>query len=257
MRTLLFIFSFQIILFANIFDDINLFKGQVEYKNKNYKESLKLYNKISKKTDNIHYNIGNILYKQKEYKKALVEYKKINSIKLNYKKFHNIANCYVALNQLDMAIAFYKSALKFQNSKTTKYNLLLALEIQKKIIEEKQKEIDKQKRKDITPLANVGKNRMDSFKNDSKSDKTSANKEKKDILYKSNNISNLKSKSVLEDIQNIKPIDIKSDKKSSVTKPILSDIEENKWNKTLSDKKINTLLIPLDNKGIKNEIYPW
>lgn len=256
MRTIILIFTLQIVLNATFFDQYNLFQAQVEYKNNNYKSSLEFYKKIENKTNEIHYNIGNIFYKQKRYKKAIESYKKINSINLNHKKLHNIANCYIAINKVDLAIAFYKSALKFKVDTDTKYNLSLSLDIQKKIIELKEEE-EKKKREEDESLARVGKNVIDQFEHSNKATKIKSAKEKEDIKIKSNNISNLKSKNVVQEIKNTKLFDINGTKEDSQSKPNLSNLEEDKWNKTLADKTINTLLIPLENKGIKNAQYPW
>jgi|GEM_PF-3096154 len=258
MRIIIFIFTLQIVLFASFLDQYNLFQAQVEYKNKNYKSSLEFYKKIENKSNEIHYNIGNILYKQKLYEKAIESYKKINSTSLNHKKLHNIANCYIALNKVDLAIAFYKSALKFNGNKDTKHNLSLAVAIQKKIIElKKEKEEQKRKREENESLARVGKNVIDQFKHSNKASKIRSAKEKEDIKIKSDNISNLSSKRIVEEIKNAKQFDINGTKKNSKSKPNLSNLEEDKWNKSLADKTINTLLIPLENKGIKNAQYPW
>ena len=258
MKIIILIFTFQIFLFGAFLDQYNLFQAQVEYKNKNYKSSLEFYKKIENKSNEIHYNIGNILYKQKLYKKAIESYKKIDSTNLNHKKLHNIANCYIALNKVDLAIAFYKSALKFKGDTNTKYNLSLAIAIQKKIIESKKEKQELSKNtKESTLVGRMGKNITNDFNDNYKSTKMSKNKEKKDIKIKSDNLSTLTSKRIIQEIKNSKSFDINGTKDSSKIKPILSNLEEDKWNKSLADKTINTLLIPLENKGIKNEKYPW
>ncbi len=251
------IFTLQVALNASFFDELNLFKAQIEYKNKNYKLSLELYKKIEHKSNQIHYNMANILYKQKLYKKAILEYKNINSLELNHQKLHNIANCYIALNKLDMAIAFYKSALKFKDDKDTKFNLYLAIDIQNKQIEIKKKEEADKKTQEDEMLARVEKTIDNEFDDTSKSDEGSIRKEKKEAKRKSDNISNIKNKQQVEDIKNNKILDINGTKEKSITKIHLSDIEEDKWNKTLKNKTINTLLIPLENKGIENDKQPW
>ncbi len=255
MKIILLLTITNIFLFGNIFDQYNLYNAQVEYKNNNYNKSLKYYKKIEDKTDKIYYNIGNILYKQKLYQKAITSYKKINSTNLNYKKLHNIANCYIQLNKIDLAIVFYKSALKFKSDKDTKYNLILALDIQEKIAILKKEKI-KLARIKANIKARDGNRQIDMFKDGDKKEKLTSGIIK-DIIIKSNNISMIKSKQINKNIEFVKKIDINGTKDNKNIKHQLSRLEENKWNKSLSNKTINTLLIPLENKGTKNATYPW
>ncbi len=251
------IFIVQLSLNASFFDELNLFKAQVEYKNENYKSSLNLYKKIENKSNKIYYNMGNILYKQKLYEKAIITYKKINSLELNHKKLHNIANCYLALDKLDIAIAFYKSALKFQDNKDTKFNLAKAIDIQNKRIDIQKQEQLKRKIQEDGALAKIGKKEIDKFDDSNNHDKGTTSKEEENIKRKSDNISNLKNKQQIEDIKSIVGLDINGTKEKSVNKQHLSNLEEDKWNKTLKNKTIHTLLIPLKNKGMKNDKQPW
>jgi len=259
MRIVIFIFTLHIYLFANIFDDINLFKAQVAFKNKNYTQSFEAYKKIEYKSDEVYYNMANILYRQKKYTEAIEYYLKINSEKLNYKKLHNIGNCYIGLEKLDIAVSFYKSALKYKRNKETLFNLELAKKIQKKIEEEESKELQEEKE---VELEAVIKSRdslgiINEFTDDNIEDEINSRDENSTIIQRNDNISNIKSQNEKEYIQNVVYDDTNKTKMYGNTVVEFSDIEEKKWDKVLNSRKLNSLLIPLDNKEMQNEKYPW
>ena len=252
MKYFILILTLQTFLFANIFNDINIFKAQVAYKNKNYSQSLELYKKVKNKNDDILYNIGNILYRQAKYKEAISYYKKINSSKLIAKKLYNIGNCYIGLKDTKSAIAFYKSALKFDQTKNTvniTYNLNLALELQQKIIQE----LEKQKKKNR--LLNTYEQKIDDIDKDTVS-QNMVNAITTNIKRK-NNFSTNKSAKLQDEIAIAKFEDKNITKKVIDTKPSFTKLEEKRINKQLGNRALNTLLIPLENKGMNDDKYPW
>ncbi len=233
-----------------MFDDINIFKAQVEFKNKDYEKSLSYYKKVKSKNDEVYFNIANILYKQKRYKQAIDYYKKISKIQLTYKKLHNIGNSYIALGDIQNAINFYESALKFQNNSNTIYNLNLSNEI--KVLQEKElkdKNID-----EVSFLRDTNRN-LDIQKDSYKMEKMTQNEEDKVIIERRDNISNLKLKSIKEEIK-IAQFEEKDTIRDD-NKPLFSTLEERKYDKSLNNRKLNSLLIPLENKGRIDDKYPW
>jgi len=255
MKILLILLNLHLFIYANFLNDnYNIYQAKQYYNNHNYKKAFNSFSKIENKTSKIYYNMANCLYKNNQYKKAILYYKKIDSDILNYEKSHNIANCYIKLNKPQKAIIFYKNALKFNTNKQTKFNLKLAKQLLKKQLEEEIK-LKKQRKKIKTMKKNEGKDDGDKFIDDIKK-KLTSDKLKKTPQIKSNNLSNLKSKNILQKIDIIKYK--KTIKYKTQTKPIFSDLEEYKWDKKLKNRPINTLLIPLNLKGEQYDIKkPW
>ena len=252
---ILFFHSF-IILNATIVDDINLFKAQIAYKENNLNKALNSYNVIENKTDSIYYNIGNILYKQKKYTQAIQMYNKISLKKLEYKKMHNLGNCYAQLNQIKKSISYYTKALKINYDKETKSNL----DMLKKIKDESEEQLNEKYENETDTIARVGQNEINKYSD--KDNSNNVNNNSNDLnstdVYQIYNISNLKSKAKKEKQLKVKNVE-NSSKQIKISNPDLSSLEERKWNKSLNNRGIETLLVPLNLKEENNETItkPW
>ena len=189
MKQFIFILLLSTYSFAAILDQFYLFQAQVAYKQNNLKKSLDYYHKIEDKTNYILYNMGNILYKQKKYNEAILKYEKIDKQSLKHKKLHNLGNSYAKLDKFEIAINFYKQALKVENNNDTIQNLNLLIKIQK--LNDK-KEIEKSDDKEkIDIKIRSGENKTDYFEDIDFKDKISGNIDTKEILIDKNNISHL------------------------------------------------------------------
>ena len=201
------------------------------YHNREYKKAEEFYSKVE--SDEARFNRGDALYRQKKYKEAIDIYNSINDKKLEYKKLHNIGNCYANLNQIDKAIESYKEALKIKQDRDTKFNLKL---LQKKK-KQQQKEQEREKKQNNTK-DNKNQKQNSSKKNNHKD----MQKEDK------NRANNQKEKSLKE--QDSNKTNNKRLKKSEYKKeePPISNMEERKWEKMLNQKGVNTLMLPLNRK---------
>ena len=246
------------ILNADLIDDYNTYKAQDSYVKKDLDKSIEYYKKIDNKTDEIKYNLANDLYKQKKYDEAISWYSEIASKDLLFKKYHNLGNAYAMLNKIDTAIKNYEEALKIKNDKDTKFNLDL-LKKKKKEQEKKDKK-NKDKNKDKKKQNSKEKDQKDDMdEEDQKDKKTSSNPKKEQIKEKKDNVSNNQDKAKKAKQEELKKQDAKKTKEENINNTDLSQLEERKWSKMLNNKELNTLMIPLKNKGEKDEqnIKPW
>ncbi|CAN1561334.1 HATPase domain containing protein [Flavobacteriaceae bacterium] len=107
-----------------LIDYCHYFRAFSFMQKKLFKESKKEFNAISNKF-RFHYrvkmNLGGIFLEQKEYQKAIKCYKEIEKLSDNeyygIKKgilYHNLGNCYLLLNQFDLAEKYLFKSSKFQ-----------------------------------------------------------------------------------------------------------------------------------------------
>jgi Ca-activated chloride channel family protein len=248
---------FTYTLYANIFDDIKLYNSNNYLEKKDYKSAYSELNSISNKTNKIHYNIANTLYKQGKYEDAIKSYKEVHSKALDYNKLHNMGNAYAKLNNFDEAVKSYEEALRIKKDKDTQFNL--------ELIKKKQKEQQKQKnKKEQQDKKNKNqkdkKDGSDKKSQDKKSKKKEENGEKKkDIKEKKDNISNNHQENKKKNMQDIQKNENNNTKPENLKNTDLSHLEEKKYQKLLNNRELNTLMIPLNTKGDKDEqkIKPW
>ncbi len=242
-------------LSASLLDFIYLKDAKEAYKNKEYEKAAKLYGKVD--NDEARFNVADALYRQGKYKEALEIFKSIKDEKLLHKKLHNMGNTYANLNDIDNAIKAYEEALKIEFDEDTKYNLDF-LKRQKQQKKDNQNQNNRQKNKDKQDKDNQNKsNQNQKNDKDNKNQNTNQkqdNSSKKENKNKDQNHNQTDKKSQKKDQNsNKKEINEKTDHK-----PPISDMEERKWQKKLNQREINTLMLPLNQKGARDvEKNPW
>jgi len=244
------------LLSANINDDINIYKAQDAYVKNDLSSTIEYYKKVEDKTDEIKYNLANTLYKQKKYDESISWYSEIANKDMLFKKYHNLGNAYAKLGKLETAIKNYKDALKIQNDKDTRFNL----ELLQKTKKQQDKKNKNNKNKDNKKKKQNGKDKKDAMDDEDKKDKqTTSNKKQDKIKEKKDNKSNLQDKAKNSKKEQIKKQDANITKEENLQNTEISKLEEKKWSKMLNNRELNTLMIPLKNKGENNEqnIKPW
>lgn len=245
-------FISTLVLNASILDFQTLDEAKKAYDSGDYEKSAELYKKIAKDNkDEAKFNAADALYKAGKFKKALTLFKSISSKDLQFKKFHNMGNCYAKLEKFDDAIKMYEKALKIKEDKDTRFNL----ELLKKLKNKKQNQQNKkqsQNSKDKNSKQNSDQNKKGDQKNrnnkkdqqNDKKDKSEQNKKEKQEKKKSNSKIEEKNKQNRRFVKKDEPI---------------SDMEVRKWNKVLNQRGIHTLMLPLqrETKGADNEKHPW
>jgi Ca-activated chloride channel family protein len=244
------------------FDFTHINKANQAYKKGDFKTASKEFSNVTQ-TAQGSYNFANSLYKQKEYEKALKQYEHVitNDKELEYRKLHNMGNCFVKLNELQKAKEFYEKALKIKKDKQIKQNLdkvneLLKKQKQKKEKKKKQNKQNNQNQKDKKNQqknSKDNKNKQDkknSSNNQDQKDKQNQSKNKKQQDKKSDKNQNKQDLNRSKQQQKMQKFDPKS----------ISDTEEKKWMKIISEQKTSVMLHKVktkqseNNDDIKN---PW
>ena len=269
---------------ASLFDFLTVKKAQEAYDNKAYAKAEKLYQNLE--GDEARFNEADALYHQKHYKEALAKYGEVKSEKLSFKKLYNMGNSYAQLKKIDEAIESYEKALKIKDDADARHNLEL---LKKKKKEQKKKQNKKNNKKDDKKQKDKDKKnkdkkeqdkkeqdkkqkeggkdsdkQKDAQKNkpmnpkDKKSDAQKKEEQKKQEAQKKKEAQKQKDKEQeKKEKEKEKQQEAKATAQAQKNTPI-SKMEERKWQKMLNKRGVNTLMIPLPNKGEKrNETNPW
>ncbi len=249
------------------FDFKTIKKAKNFYEKEEFKNSAKEFEKVAK-TPEAKYNYANSLYKAKEYEKALKTYQDIvtSNQELEYKKLHNLGNSYVKLNDLENAKKMYEKALEIKADEQTSQNLETIQNILNKKKENKQenkennskqnKEQKNQDNKDNKKEENSQKiqNQEEKEKQENRENNSKQNKEQKNQDNKDNkkeeNSQKVQNQEEKEKQQN-------SNINKNLQKNEISDLEEQKWLKTLENKRNQVLLKRVQTKNEDNSINPW
>ncbi|BAF69518.1 VWA domain-containing protein [Nitratiruptor sp. SB155-2] len=178
-----------------------------------------------------YFDAGNALYKAKKYKEAFQYYAKVQTEdkELEFRKLHNMGNCYFQLQNYQKAIEMYEKALKLKNDPDTKYNLELAKKmLQKKRKQQNKKNDQKQQNQKKSPQQKKSKNKQNSKQEKNQKNQKSQNKQKQ------------KSKQMRKNVP-------------------ISDREEKKWIKQIEKNPLKTFLYkaPLKIKKEGTDENPW
>ena len=252
MKIIFLFFLYASILYGTILDDYHLYQAGESLKEQKYENAILHYEKIENKTAEVYYNLGNLYYLQGKYQKAIKFYLLVKKQSLEFKKLHNLGNCYVKLHQLNKAVMNYKKALLVQQDDTTRKNLLIVEQEQAKLLKK-----------------NVAKNKKSKkgnrFEGKSDFEDDTVSKEGK---YSKNNTNKLSQNEriIQNSIQQEQKISPKSTnqemtlkwKKNDLIK-LNNEIIVRKWEKIIENRKLNTLLIPLNDEGEGYEKIdtPW
>jgi Ca-activated chloride channel homolog len=264
-KLLIFAFLFST-LSGDILDSYHLIAIKYYETNRDETKLLYHYKKVENKSDEMLYNIGNLYYKNKKYQEAINSYKQITKEAIFFQKYFNIANSYAQLKDFDEALKYYKRARGLRVDEDTKHNLhLIQKELEKRKAKEKSRTKDDEKQnklsngsaqednsddenRDNKRESKMTKAALDEKKKQSENERVSANYQrgKQGELPTTKNDTNLtkQQKKVL---------------KETLKKEQLLDVEEKKWLNILSKQEFNTLMIPLNKNGAKNDktINPW
>jgi len=253
MKKILLFLSLILATNAFVFDFIDLNKAKKAYQQKDFKTSAKIYKKF--KSQEAIFNYANSLYKEKKFNEAIKEYNKISSKKLLFKKLHNLGNSYAKTNQIDKAIKAYEDALKIKEDKDTRFNLELLKRKKRQQKQKNKQQNKKNNKKQSNKKNNSNKNKQNkkqSKKQNKKNTKQDKNKQNSKNKQDKQTKKNKQTKEKQKQKQNIK-----KEKKAKQSKKVpISDIEERKWKKLLGEKRIRTLMLPIQ-KGETNEQNNW
>ncbi len=257
------------IMHAGLLDFWNAHQAKEAYTQGDYAKATSLYQSLDQTQDATSYNLGNAYYKEKAYEKALEAYQHVKEPSLLPQTLHNIGNAYAQLHQNDKAIAAYESALKLKEDKDTRFNLELLKKEQKNKEQKQNNPSDKNQKNDNTQKSSSKDQPKDNnASNNSRNSEPQQNKPSPNEPKNAHDANasaqqqtpskpEEKSSSDKQNVQN------EADKKSVEAQaeeqnaPI-STHEERQWDKMLNQRGINTLMLPLSNKGKNDEnTKPW
>ncbi len=265
----------SIMIHASLLDFRTLTKAKDAYHDGNYTEAIAHYSTIKEKSDALQYDLANSYYKAKKYKEAKALYETIKDKEFRFAKWHNIGNCEANLGNLDAGIKAYEKALTIKKDKDTAYNLEL---LKKKKKEKEQKKQNKKKNKKQDKKDSKEKNKNDNKKQnnkDKKKDSDKKNKQKgdskkqdkkeqsqkqKEAEKKQSKQSQPKKETPKKENKKAKPEKKKAQQamQNPTKKSPISDKEVAKYLKMLDKRGVNTLLVPLNQKGDRHEeTTPW
>lgn len=239
---------------ASLFDFMTVNKAKEAYENKEYQKAEKFYQNLE--GDEARFNEADALYHQKKYKEALEKYETIKSDKLTFQKLYNMGNSYAQMKKIDEGIDAYEKALKIKKDSNLEHNLEL-LKKKKKEQEKKKKENKKDKKNQKDKNQKNQKKDSDKKGDKSKKEDEAKEKEKQKAKKEKESQKEKEAKKAKEDKKDKKDKNASKPQEAKKDTPI-SNVEERKWQKMLNKRGVNTLMIPLPNKGEKrNETNPW
>lgn len=267
MKIVISLFFLGTFLFGDIFDDYHLYQAQKYISTNKYQKALEHYEKVENKTATVHYNLGNLYYMQGEYQKAITSYKQVNEATLEFQTLHNLGNSYVKTNQIDKAMISYQKAIILKNDQATKTNFELLLRSQKKELEAKKRRTKgRETTQEKDGQKKSSKGGQEDFDDMDNRDNGEVSKQGRSVQRKNpkdpkNNLRT--TTSALQEEQKIEPI---GNNKGATTSSkqrkrleMIAQNEEKKWVTIIEKRKLNTLLIPLNQKGVIDENIdnPW
>jgi Ca-activated chloride channel family protein len=199
---------------AGVLDFLTIDAANSAYHNQEYNKAEQLYQGFTDDYGKLNY--GNSLYKQAKYQEAIDAYQSITPQHLSFERAYNMGNGYAKLKQFDKAIASYEAALNIQDDANATYNLELV------------KKLKQQQNKQQQNNNNSGQNQKNASQNtqDNKSNSQQKNTNKN------------------KNQQNKQQQQAEQQKK-------LDRLQQKKWEKALR-KKVQTLMLPLDNKKLED-----
>ncbi|WP_324171055.1 VWA domain-containing protein [Sulfurimonas sp.] len=277
---------------AGLMDFMQLRDAKKAYEKGDYKKSASIYEEYANKSQDPHsyFNAGNAFYKQKKYKEAVKLYEKVIFQKDKYKamKFANLGNAHAKQGKqdnLEKAKKYYEQSLKLVEDDNIKKNLEEVKKRIKKKKEEAQEGGDKEgKKEDKDGNEKMNKKDKNGDKDSKEKDKnkkdedSSKSKDSKDKKQKSDDMKNKeekdsqkeqndKAKQEEREKQKLDKLEKDKDKKDdkssgkaqNTSKSKMSDAEEAKWLNEINLQK-NTYMYKL-NKEKPNEARdnekPW
>ena len=215
------------------------YQGQQAIGRHRWKQALEAYRQIDHPDDATRYTMANLHYRLGQYAQAMALYAGVHDPKLAYRRLHNLGNCAMQTGDIARAVALYQAALRLYPSQRSRHNLALAQAWLKH-----QAKIGAACTTNILPRRRSPKEGQANLDDNTTSDEGKWNENNRSIVRADNGVdAHAITASGTAEISRFAP------KQSviEVTQPqALSRREEAKWDRSLADRPVKTLLIPLD-----------
>ena len=220
--------------------DTLLYRAQQAIGHQQWAEALNAYAQIHDTDDTLRFNIATLHYRLGHYRRAFALYARIRDPRLEYKRLHNLGNCALHLQEPARAAALYRAAQRLHPAEATRHNLALATRL---LTRQKQK-IGAACTTDILPRRRSRKEGLADFDDTTTSDEGTWSETNRTII-RADNVARPHTAAGADTAHTIA-----FDNTPAVIKPTppaeLSHREEAKWDRTLRNRPLKTLLIPLD-----------
>lgn len=251
--TLLFVLSLNMAC-AGLLDFWYARNAKEAYEKGEFEKAASLYEKLEPTNDAVAYDVGNSYYRQKAYEKAIEAYAKVKEPTLMPQALHNSGNAYAMLHQNAKAIEAYEAALKLKEDEDTRFNLeLLKKEQPQKpspddANEPQPSSDDNRTQENTQPPQQSSQQQQTSSK---QSEQANNEEQTKEALNDT--------KASSEDKNDEKQDEMKDNKaQAAMMQSPISEQEERQWDKKLKQRGINTLMLPLGEKGERDATTkPW
>lgn len=245
MKVIVLLFLCKLALLASIRDDLSTYQGLHAYKKGAYEEASAYFSKVKHPSDTLLYDMGNSLYRQKKYEEAITLYSRIHDKALDFKKYHNLGNCYAMLKDCHSAVQYYKRALRYDNNPKTQFNLALCQKILEEDEQQKVKGCGTGSGDNRAGKKNAPKG-IEQFSGGKKDAGDGGSGETQKLLSRTNQPH--------PDAKKVK----QRPQKSEDEKPPFNHYQEQKWDRKIKDGTVDTLLIPFDKGETPDDAkQPW
>ncbi len=224
---------------AGILDDGHRWLGNRALAHHQWHAALEAYTAIPHPDAVTRYTLATLHYRLGHYRQAMALYAKIHDPALAYRRLHNLGNCAMQVRDYTRAVALYRAALALHPSKRTQYNLTLALQALKQ-----KKKIGAACTTNILPRRRSAKEG-----NANLDDNTTSNegkwKEINQTVVRADNLSRPHAHGQSDTAHTVTFAPRETRIELTRAPEPLTEREQVKWDRTLRNRPVKTLLIPL------------
>jgi Ca-activated chloride channel family protein len=248
--------------YASMLDFLTLDKAKEAYERKEYEEASRQYGKLAHDGNSeVLFNLGDSQYRQGKYEEALKSFEQVTDPALQHQRLHNMGNSYAQLGRTGEAIKSYEEALSLEQDPDTQYNLELLKKHQEQ--QDQQDKKDEGEEKQDTDQPQKGEQDQQDQRQDSQSQEDQDDR-RKDQPESSEKESDQSEPEQSESGQGQDKAEQEKDEQKGAQAPSegkevpISDMEERKYTRMLDQRGVNTLMLPIDTKGEReDEEHPW
>ena len=234
---------------AGIVDDGYRWLGNRAIAQHRWDKALEAYTAIANPDASTRYTLANLHYRLGHYRQAMALYTGLHDPALVYRRLHNLGNCAMHLGDVARAAALYRAAQAFHPDERTRHNLTLALQF----LAQKRK-IGAACTTNILP-----RRRSPKEGNANLDDNTTSNegkwKETNQTIVRADNLARPHAQGQADTAHTVTVTPKETRIELTRAPEPLTEREQVKWDRTLRERPVKTLLIPLESekREMKNE----
>jgi len=228
---------------AGIIDDGHRWLGNRAIAQHRWEKALEAYAAIAHPDASTRYTLANLHYRLGHYRQAMALYEGLHDPALAFRRLHNLGNCALHLGDFSRASALYRAALALHPAERTRHNLTLATQIIQ--ARQRKKQIGAACTTNILPRRRSAKEG-----NANLDDNTTSNegkwKEINQTIIRADNLARPHTPTQSDTAHTVTFAPKATRIELGHAPEPLTEREQAKWDRTLRDRPVKTLLIPLD-----------